>query len=88
MEVTRADGSVRAHEIGGGAPVDLYSLGSVGLTLAQGKFVLAELQHHLVQAQTNTVRAANTPTAREVWGARIEKGRQTNGEIPSLDLNQ
>jgi len=52
MEVTRADGAVRVHEIGGGAAVDEYSPWTVGLTLAEGKLVLAGLQHHLVQAQT------------------------------------
>jgi transposase len=52
MEVTGADGAVRAHEIGGGAAVDEYSPRTVGLTLAEGKLVLAGLQHHLVQAQT------------------------------------
>ena len=51
MEVARAD-AVRVYEIGGGAPVDEYSPGTVGLTLAEGKLVLAGLQHHLVQAQT------------------------------------
>ena len=51
MEVIGADGAVRAHEIGGGAAVDEYSPTTVGLTLAEGKPVLAELQHHLVQAQ-------------------------------------
>jgi hypothetical protein len=37
MEVTRADGAVRVHEIGGGAAVDEYSPRTVGLTLAEGK---------------------------------------------------
>jgi len=52
MEVIRADGAVHVHEIGGGAAVDEYSPRTVGLTLAEGKLVLAGLQHHLVQAQT------------------------------------
>ena len=52
VEVTRADGVVRVHEIGGGTAVDEYSPGTIGLTLAEGKLVLAGLQHHLVQAQT------------------------------------
>jgi len=51
MEVTRADGAVRIHEIGGGAAVDEYSPRTIGLTLAEGKLVLAGLQRHLVQAQ-------------------------------------
>jgi len=41
MEVTDANGTVRAHEIGGRAPVDEYSPGTIGLTLAQGKRVVA-----------------------------------------------
>jgi hypothetical protein len=47
MEVTGADGAVRVHEIGGGARIDEYSPWTVGLTLAEGKLVLAGLQHHL-----------------------------------------
>ena len=50
MEVTGADGAVRVHVIGGGARIDEYSPRTVGLTLAEGKLVLAGLQHHLVQA--------------------------------------
>jgi hypothetical protein len=52
MELTGADGAVRVHEIGGGAAIDEYSPGTVGLTLAEGKLVLARLQHHLGPAQT------------------------------------
>ena len=52
MQVSGADGAVRAHEIGGGAAVDEYSPRTVGLTLAEGKLVFAGLLHHLVQAQT------------------------------------
>jgi hypothetical protein len=52
MEVIAVDGAVRAHEIGGGAAVDEYLPRTVGLTLAEGKLVLAGLQHHLVQAAT------------------------------------
>ena len=52
MEVTRTDGAGRVHEIGGGAAVDEHSPWTVGLTLAEGKLVLAGLQYHLVQAQT------------------------------------
>ncbi len=46
------DGAVRAHEIGSSAAVDEYLPRTVGLTLAEGKLVLAGLQHHLVQAAT------------------------------------
>jgi hypothetical protein len=52
MEVIREDGAVHVHEICGGAAVDEYSPRTVGQTLAEGKLVLAGLQHHLVQAQT------------------------------------
>jgi hypothetical protein len=52
MEVTDANGTVHAHEIGGGAPFDEYSPRTIGLTLAQGKLVLAGLQRRLVEAQT------------------------------------
>ena len=36
MEVIRADGAVHVYEIGGGAAVEEYSPGTVGLTLAEG----------------------------------------------------
>ena len=52
MEVTGADGTVRTHEIGGGAPVDEYSPRTIGPTLAEGKLMLAGMQHQLVEAQT------------------------------------
>ena len=52
MEVIGSDGTVSTHEIGGGAAVDEYSPRSIGLTLAEGKLVLAGLQHNLVQAQS------------------------------------
>jgi hypothetical protein len=41
MEVTKADGVVRVHNIGGVAAGDAYSPGTVGLALAEGKLVLA-----------------------------------------------
>jgi hypothetical protein len=52
MEVIGADGTVRTHEIGGGSAVEEYSPRTIGLTLAEGKLVLAGLQRDLVQAQT------------------------------------
>ena len=52
LEAIGADGTVRAHEIGGGAPVDEYSPRTIGPTLAEGKLMLAGLQHRLVEAQT------------------------------------
>jgi hypothetical protein len=52
VEVIKADGTVRVHEIGGGAATDKYSSWTIGLALAEGKLVLAGLQHHLVWAQT------------------------------------
>ena len=51
MEVTGADGTVRAHEIGGGAPAGEYSPRTIGLTLKEGTLVLAGLQHCLVEAR-------------------------------------
>jgi hypothetical protein len=46
MEVTRTDGAVRVHEIGGGAAVDEYSPRTVGLTLAEGKLGLCQRSRH------------------------------------------
>jgi len=53
VELAGADGSVQSHEIsvGGCATID-HSAETLGLTLAEGKKTLAELQRHLVQAQT------------------------------------
>jgi hypothetical protein len=52
MELTASDGTVRTHEINtGGTNTVECSAATMGLTLADGKRVLAGLQHHLVQAQ-------------------------------------
>jgi hypothetical protein len=52
LEVTGTDGAVRTHEIGGGAAVDEYLPHTIGLSLAEGKRLLAGLQLHVIQAQT------------------------------------
>jgi hypothetical protein len=52
MEVTGVGGTVRAHEIGRGAPVDEYSPSTIGLTLAERKLVLAGLRQRLVEAHS------------------------------------
>ena len=52
VELTGSDGTVRTHEIStGGSNTAECSAATVGLTLADGKRILAGLQHHLVQAQ-------------------------------------
>jgi hypothetical protein len=81
MEVTRTDGAVRVHEIGGGAAVDEYSPRTVGLTLAEGKLALAGLQHHLVQAQTEDhcwFCRKSSPETAAVYDRR-HRGRQGGG---------
>jgi hypothetical protein len=50
-ELIGADGTVVVHEVGGGAAGE-YSPRMIGLTLEEGKRILAGLQRHLVQAQT------------------------------------
>ena len=53
VELIASDGTVRTHEIGtGGSNTAECSAATVGLTLADGKRILAGLQHHLVQAQS------------------------------------
>ncbi len=49
VELTASDGTVRRHEISTGGS---NTAATVGLTLADGKRILAGLQHHLVQAQS------------------------------------
>ena len=52
LELVGADRTIAVHELGGGAAVAEYAPRSIGLTLAQGKQILAETQRHLVRAQT------------------------------------
>ena len=52
VELIGVDGSVCTHEIGsGGSNTADCSAATVGLTLADGKRILAALQHDLVRAQ-------------------------------------
>ena len=52
VELTGSDGTVRTHEIStGGSNRVECSAATVGLTLVDGKRILAGLQHHLVRAQ-------------------------------------
>jgi len=52
LQLVEADGTIAARELGGGAAAAEYAPRMAGLTLAQGKQILAETQRHLVQAQT------------------------------------
>ena len=51
LELTGPDGTVGVHEVGGRAAVAEYVPQTIGLTLEEGKHLLAALQVHLVQAQ-------------------------------------
>ena len=51
LELVGPDGIVCAHEVGGRAAVAEYAPQMIGLTLEEGKHLLAALQVHLVQAQ-------------------------------------
>jgi hypothetical protein len=51
LELVGPDGIVGVHEVGGRAAVAEYAPQMIGLTLAEGKHLLAALQVHLVQAQ-------------------------------------
>ena len=52
LELVGEDGTVSVRELSGGAPVAEYAPRTIGLTLAEGKQILAATQRHLVQAQT------------------------------------
>ena len=52
LELTGPDGTVGIHEVSGGATVAEYAPRMIGLTLAEGKLMLAAVQRHLVRAQT------------------------------------
>jgi hypothetical protein len=59
IELTGADGSVRLDEVsGGGRPVDPLADSPIGLTLAEGKAMLAAAQARLVEAQAAAYCAA------------------------------
>ena len=51
LELVGPDGTVVVHEVCGRAAVGEYVPRMIGLTLAEGKHLLAALQVHLVQAQ-------------------------------------
>ena len=50
LELTGPDGTVGVHEVGGRAAVAEYAPRMIGLTLEEGKHLLAALQVHVVQA--------------------------------------
>ena len=50
LELTGPDGTVGVHEVGGRATVAEYAPQTIGLTLEEGKHLLAALQVHVVQA--------------------------------------
>ena len=52
LELVGADGTAAVHEVSGGAAVAEYTPRMIGLTLAEGKHMLAAVQRHLVEAQT------------------------------------
>jgi len=51
LELVGPDGIVGVHEVGGRSAVAEYAPQMIGLTLEEGKHLLAALQVHLVQAQ-------------------------------------
>jgi hypothetical protein len=52
LELVGADGTAAVHEVSGGAAVAEYTPRMIGLTLVDGKHMLAAVQRHLVEAQT------------------------------------
>jgi hypothetical protein len=52
LELVGADGTVGIHEVSGCATAAEYAPRMIGLTLAEGKQMLAAVQGHLVRAQT------------------------------------
>jgi hypothetical protein len=54
FELTEASGSVRTHEMATGSrPVSGTSPETIGLTMAEGKAILATMQNQLVEAQAD-----------------------------------
>jgi hypothetical protein len=51
LELVGADGAASVHELASGADVAEYAPQSIGLTLSEGRRILAEAQRHLVRAQ-------------------------------------
>jgi hypothetical protein len=58
LELIGADGTVGVHEVSGGTAVAEYAPRMIGLTLAEGKDMLASIQRHLVQGQADDPWAA------------------------------
>ena len=58
LELVGADGTVGVHEVSGGAAVAEYAPRMIGLTLAEGKHMLAAVQRHLVKHRRRTIAAA------------------------------
>jgi hypothetical protein len=52
LELVGADGTAAVHEVSGGAAGAEYTPRLIGLTLAEGKHMLAAVQRHLVDTQT------------------------------------
>jgi hypothetical protein len=52
LELVGADGTAAVHEVSGGTTVAEYAPRMIGLTLAEGKHMLAAVQRRLVEAQT------------------------------------
>jgi hypothetical protein len=61
LELVGPDGTVVVHEVCGRAAVGEYVPRMIGLTLAEGKHLLAALQVHLVQAQAEGVTRSGKP---------------------------
>jgi hypothetical protein len=61
LELVGSDGIVGVHEVGGRAAVAAYAPQMIGLTLEEGKHLLAALQIRLVQAQGEPPCCEDTP---------------------------
>jgi hypothetical protein len=87
LELVGADGTVGVHEISGAAAVAEYAPQMIGLTLTEGKQMLAAVQRHLVRPRP--IRRAAAPRQLYRWpdglrkasrGPRTEWLRQSNKE--------
>jgi hypothetical protein len=80
LELVGADGTAAVHEVSGGAAVAEYTPRLIGLTLAEGTHMLAAVQRHLVEAQTEDHcrrrrRCQRCGLQRHVRAARQYQGR-------------
>jgi hypothetical protein len=70
LELVGADGTAAVHEVSGGATVAEYTPRMIGLTLAEGKHMLATVQRVLSRLKRRTIAAAGGAASGMACGGR------------------